>query len=81
MDRSNVWPQRELSASNYIVAYVRAFSGAEVDKVPQTNTTILSDAFILSNDSAELPYVPVDTNAFCMNCPGCHQFNDGPVEE
>lgn len=54
--------------SNYIIAYVRAISGAEVNKPPQANPTILSDAFIYRMIVENFPYVPVDTNAFCMNC-------------
>jgi type II secretory pathway pseudopilin PulG len=55
--------------SNYVIAYVRAFSGAEVDKVPQNNPTILADAFIYRMIVENYPYAAVDTNAFCMNCP------------
>jgi type II secretory pathway pseudopilin PulG len=54
--------------SNYVVAYVRAFSGAAVDNVPQTNATILSDAFVYRMIVENFPYVPVDTNAFCLEC-------------
>jgi type II secretory pathway pseudopilin PulG len=55
--------------SNYMVAYVRAFSGAAVDKVPQTNKTILGDAFIYRMIVENFPYEPLDTNAFCLDCP------------
>ena len=55
--------------SNYIIAYVRAFSGAEVNKAPQTNSTILADAFTYRMIVENFPYVPVDTNGFCLNCP------------
>lgn len=54
--------------SNYMVAYVRAFSGAEVSSVPQTNRTILADAFIYRMIVENFPYSPMDTNAFCMEC-------------
>jgi type II secretory pathway pseudopilin PulG len=54
--------------SNYVVAYVRAFSGTIVNKVPQTNSIILSDAFIYRMIVENFPYGPLDTNAFCMNC-------------
>lgn len=54
--------------SNYMIAYVRAFSGAEVDKPPQNNATILSDAFIYRMIVENFPYAAVDTNAFCMDC-------------
>ena len=54
--------------SNYVVAYVRAFSGAVVDKAPQTNATILGDAFIYRMIVENFPYTPVDTNAFCLEC-------------
>jgi type II secretory pathway pseudopilin PulG len=53
--------------SNYVIAYVRAFSGAEVDKVPQTNTTILQDAFIYRMIVENFPYVAFDTNVFNFN--------------
>jgi len=39
-------PQTQPYQSNYVVAYVRAMSGAEVDKTPQKNPVILTDAFI-----------------------------------
>lgn len=55
--------------SNYMIAYVRAFSGAEVDKPPQNNATILSDAFIYRMIVENFPYAAVDTNSFCMDCP------------
>lgn len=55
--------------SNYMIAYVRAFSGAEVDKPPQNNATILSDAFIYRMIVENFPYAAVDTNAFCVDCP------------
>jgi type II secretory pathway pseudopilin PulG len=54
--------------SNYVVAYVRAFSGAIVDKVPQNNPIVLSDAFTYRMIVEDFPYAPVDTNAFCLNC-------------
>jgi len=54
--------------SNYLVAYVRSMSGAAVDKVPQTNSTILGDAFIYRMIVENFPYAPVDTNAFCIDC-------------
>ena len=55
--------------SNYVIAYVRAFSGAEVANVPQTNTTILADAFIYRMIVENFPYAPIDTNSICMDCP------------
>jgi type II secretory pathway pseudopilin PulG len=54
--------------SNYVIAYVRAFSGPEVDKAPQTNTTILGDAFIYRMIVENYSYVPWDTNLLCMDC-------------
>jgi type II secretory pathway pseudopilin PulG len=54
--------------SNYVVVYSRAFSGAAVDKAPQTNSTILGDAFIYRMIVENFPYSPVDTNAFCLEC-------------
>jgi prepilin-type N-terminal cleavage/methylation domain-containing protein len=63
--------------SNYVVAYVRAFSGAAVEKIPQTNTTILNDSFIYRMIVENFPYTPVDTNAFCMNCPALFSATNG----
>ena len=54
--------------SNYVIAYVRAFSGAAVADVPQTNATILADAFIYRMIVENFPYSPVDTNGFCLDC-------------
>ena len=54
--------------SNYMVCYARAFSGAAVDKAPQTNKSILGDSFIYRMIVENFPYAPVDTNAFCQNC-------------
>lgn len=54
--------------SNYVVAYVRSFSGAAVMNVPQNNPTILADSFIYRMIVENYPYVPVDTNAFCLEC-------------
>jgi type II secretory pathway pseudopilin PulG len=55
--------------SNYVVAYVRAFSGSAVSQAPQTNATVLADAFIYRMIVENFPYAPVDTNAFCLDCP------------
>ena len=55
--------------SNYLVAYVRAFSGPLVDKAPQSNSIILSDAFTYRMIVENFAYTPVDTNAFCVDCP------------
>jgi type II secretory pathway pseudopilin PulG len=55
--------------SNYIIAYVRAFSGQEVDKIPQTNATILGDAFVYRMIVENTPYTPQDTNGYCLDCP------------
>jgi type II secretory pathway pseudopilin PulG len=62
-------PYPNLIQSNYIVAYVRAFSGPLVDKTPQTNATLITDAFTYRMIVENFPYTPVDTNAFCMDCP------------
>jgi prepilin-type N-terminal cleavage/methylation domain-containing protein len=67
--------------SNYLVAYVRAFSGAEVTKVPQTNTTILGDAFIYRMIVENFPYVPVDTNSFCLNCPATNGLTPAQMSD
>jgi type II secretory pathway pseudopilin PulG len=55
--------------SNYVVAYVRAFSGSMVDKSPQTNSIIRGDAFTYRMVVENFPYTPVDTNSFCLDCP------------
>jgi hypothetical protein len=55
--------------SNYMVAYVRAMSGAAVEKAPQNNPTVLQDAFTYRMIVQNFPYAAVDTNGFCMNCP------------
>lgn len=54
--------------SNYVVAYVRAMSGAAADKPPQNNGTILGDAFTYRMVVENFSYVPVDTNSFCLDC-------------
>jgi type II secretory pathway pseudopilin PulG len=54
--------------SNYVVAYVRAFSGAAVDKPPQANSTVLADAFMYRMIVENFPYAPLDTNGFCLDC-------------
>lgn len=54
--------------SNYIVAYVRSMSGAEVEKAPQNNPTVLQDAFTYRMIVQNFPYAAVDTNGFCMDC-------------
>lgn len=54
--------------SNYIVAYFRSMSGAEVDKAPQSNPTVLQDAFTYRMIVQNFPYAAVDTNGFCMDC-------------
>jgi type II secretory pathway pseudopilin PulG len=61
-------PPTEQYQSNYVVAYVRAMSGAEVDKAPQSNPVILGDAFIYRMIVENFPYAPIDTNGICMNC-------------
>ncbi|HXS68731.1 MAG TPA: type II secretion system protein [Candidatus Polarisedimenticolia bacterium] len=55
--------------SNYVVAYVRAFSGSAVSIAPQTNASILSDAFTYRMIVENFPYSEVDTNSFCLDCP------------
>ncbi len=54
--------------SNYVVAYVRSLSGAEVDKVPQSNPVILRDSFVYRMIVENFPYAPIDTNGICMDC-------------
>jgi len=60
--------QTNLYRSNYVVAYVRALSGAAADKPPQNNSTILGDSFTYRMVVENFPYVPVDTNSFCLDC-------------
>jgi type II secretory pathway pseudopilin PulG len=54
--------------SNYIIAYVRSMSGATVEKAPQSNPTVLQDAFTYRMIVQNFPYAAVDTNGFCMAC-------------
>jgi type II secretory pathway pseudopilin PulG len=61
-------PTTQPYQSNYVVAYLRAFSGAAVDKAPQANASILGDAFIYRMIVETFPYAPVDTNGICMDC-------------
>jgi type II secretory pathway pseudopilin PulG len=61
-------PARQPFQSNYVVCYVRAFSGSAVDKAPQTNKTILGDSFTYRMIVENFPYSPVDTNSICMDC-------------
>lgn len=51
--------QGGLFQSNYIVAYVRAFSGAAVEKPPQQNDTVVKSAFSYRMIVENVPYVPV----------------------
>jgi type II secretory pathway pseudopilin PulG len=67
--------------SNYVIAYVRAFSGAIVDKVPQTNSIILADGFIYRMIVENFPYVPVDTNAFCLDCPATNGLTQAQMSD
>ena len=46
--------------SNYVVAYVRAFSGSAVEKAPQSNLTIREGAFTYKLIAENISYVPVD---------------------
>jgi type II secretory pathway pseudopilin PulG len=46
--------------SNYVVAYVRAISGAAVEKLPQQNADILESAFAYKMIVENTSYVPVD---------------------
>jgi prepilin-type N-terminal cleavage/methylation domain-containing protein len=46
--------------SNYVVAYVRAFSGSAVEKAPQGNQTIRDAAFTYKLIAENISYVPVD---------------------
>jgi type II secretory pathway pseudopilin PulG len=67
--------------SNYVIAYVRAFSGTVVNKAPQTNSIILSDAFIYRMIVENFPYAPVDTNAFCLNCPAANGLTPAQMSD
>lgn len=46
--------------SNYLYAYVRAFSGSAVEKSPQANQTILDNAFAYKLIVENISYVPFD---------------------
>jgi type II secretory pathway pseudopilin PulG len=61
-------PATQPFQSNYVVCYVRAFSGSAVDKAPQKNGTILGDAFTYRMIVENFPYSPVNTNEICMDC-------------
>ncbi len=54
--------------SNYVVAYVRSMSGPEVDKSPQTNGTVLADAFTYRMIVENYHSTPIDTNDICILC-------------
>lgn len=56
--------------SNYVIAYVRAFSGSAVSIAPQTNKSILGDAFTYRMIVENFPYSAIDTNTICMDCAG-----------
>lgn len=62
----------ETYQSNYIIAYVRSMSGAEVEKAPQANPTVLQDAFTYRMIVQNFPYAAMDTNEFCMDCPAAN---------
>jgi type II secretory pathway pseudopilin PulG len=49
--------------SNYIVAYIRAVSGAAVEKPPQDDSTIRGDAFSYKLIMENASYVPFDPNS------------------
>jgi hypothetical protein len=49
--------------SNYLIVIVRAMSGAASEKAPQTNTTILGNAFTYRMIVESFPYVPFDANS------------------
>ncbi len=49
--------------SNYVVAYVRAFSGTAVEKAPQANQAILDGAFSYKLIVENVSYVPFDPGA------------------
>lgn len=61
----NFNPTNDISGggySNYVYAYVRSMSGAEVEKAPQTNENVLNDAFTYKLIAENVGYVPFDTN-------------------
>jgi type II secretory pathway pseudopilin PulG len=49
--------------SNYVIAVVRAFSGAAIEKAPQNNDTILDAAFTYKLIVENFPYIPVEPGA------------------
>jgi len=74
-------PPTSVFYSNYVVAYVRAFSGPIVDKTPQNNATILADAFTYRMIVENFPYTPIDTNSICMNCPAAANLTTAQLIE
>lgn len=55
-------PNRIIAVSNYVAAYVRAMSGAAVEKSPQTNANVREMAFSYRMVSEVSPYAGWDTN-------------------
>ncbi|HLP77804.1 MAG TPA: hypothetical protein VK327_12900 [Candidatus Paceibacterota bacterium] len=56
--------------SNYVVAYVRAMSGSAVEKAPQKNEDVLSQAFtyrMVVEITPYVPEVPLDTNSTVLD--------------
>ncbi len=56
--------------SNYIIAYVRALSGAAAEKAPQTNTLVGDLAFRYRMIAELVPYTGWSTNWVDTNAPG-----------
>jgi type II secretory pathway pseudopilin PulG len=56
------WTSATHFYSNYIVANIRAMSGSAVEKFPQSNPTILENAFSYRMIPEIVPYVAFDTN-------------------
>jgi type II secretory pathway pseudopilin PulG len=73
-------PYPALFQSNYVVAYVRAFSGPLVNKTPQTNSTLITEAFTYRMVVENFRYTPVDTNSFCLDCPAAIGLSDVELE-
>lgn len=61
---------RIAAESNYVVAYVRAISGAASEKFPQANASVRELAFSYRMVSEVVPYANWDTNLVQLNVPG-----------
>lgn len=61
--------------SNYVIAYVRAFSGSAVEKSPQLNETILDAAFTYRLIVENISYVPLDPGSIDLSPAATNTMN------